>query len=377
MATSPISANERSEIDLLKGTFLANLNHEIRTPLSGILGMTDLLLETQLDEEQRDYVATARLCTENLLQLLTATLQYSALTAGCLKLDETEFSLRDMLQAALATEREKAQAKGLRLSVKQDPSLPDTMLGDATRIQELIGHLLDNAIKFTHHGSVELALEREGEGLKIVVSDTGIGILPEQRARIFESFHQEDSGLSRNYPGLGLGLALVHKLLGLMGGRIEAESEPGKGSRFTAHLPLRLTAETGDGAAQHARSAPAILAVDDNSVGLMVLRHSLKGRAVQLDTASDGEEAISAARARHYDLILMDLQMPNMDGLEATAKIRELPGYQETPILALTANCSDEIRLQCQRHGLQGFLSKPIGAAALWAAASRWLQISD
>jgi CheY-like chemotaxis protein/anti-sigma regulatory factor (Ser/Thr protein kinase) len=377
MATSPISANERSEIDLLKGTFLANLNHEIRTPLSGILGMTDLLLETKLDEEQRDYVATARLCTENLLHLLTATLQYSALTAGCLKLDETEFSLRDMLQAALATERQKAQAKGLRLRVKQDPSLPATMLGDATRIQELIGHLLDNAIKFTHHGSVELALEREGEGLKIVVSDTGIGILPDQRARIFESFHQEDSGLSRNYPGLGLGLALVHKLLGLMGGRIESESEPGQGSRFTVHLPLRTTAEAGDRVEPHVRVGPAILAVDDNPVGLMVLRHSLKGRAVQLDTANDGAEAIAAATARHYDLILMDLQMPQMDGLEATAKIRELPGYQETPILALTANCSDEIRLQCQRHGLQGFLSKPIAAAALWTAASRWLQMSD
>ena len=377
MATSPTSANERSEIDLLKGTFLANLNHEIRTPLSGILGMTDLLLETQLDEEQRDYVATARLCTENLLHLLTATLQYSALTAGCLKLDETEFSLRDMVDAALATEREKAQAKGLHLTVKQDPSLPATMLGDATRIQELIRHLLDNAIKFTHHGSVELALEREGEGLKIVVSDTGIGILPDQRARIFESFHQEDSGLSRNYAGLGLGLALVHKLLGLMGGRIEAESEPGQGSRFTVHLPLRMTAETGDRAEPHACVGPAILAVDDNPVGLMVLRHSLKGRAVHLDTANDGVEAIAAATARHYDLILMDLQMPKMDGLEATAKIRELPGYQETPILALTANCSDEIRHQCQRHGLQGFLSKPIAAAALWAAASRWLKLTE
>jgi CheY-like chemotaxis protein len=138
-----------------------------------------------------------------------------------------------------------------------------------------------------------------------------------------------------------------------------------------------MTAENGDGADQHTRRGPAILAVDDNPVGLMVLRHSLKGRGVQLDTANDGAEAISAARARHYDLILMDLQMPKMDGLEATASIRKLPGYQDTPVLALTANCSDEIRLQCQMHGLQGFLSKPIAAAALWAAASRWLKLTE
>ncbi len=376
MATHPTSAADRSEIDLLKGVFLANLNHEIRTPLSGILGMTDLLLETKLDDEQRDYVATARLCTENLLHLLNATLQYSALSAGCLKLDETEFSVRDMVDAALSTKRDKAQAKGLRLTVKQDSALPATMVGDSTRIQELIGHLLDNAIKFTHQGGVELALKPEGEEIRIAVTDTGIGILPEQHARIFESFHQQDSGLSRNYAGLGLGLALVHKLLGLMGGRIEANSEPGKGSVFTVHLPLRSVAAAGNAPVLHARSGPAILAVDDNPVGLLVLRHSLKGRAVQLDTAGDGAEAVAAARARHYDLILMDLQMPKMDGLQATASIRSLPGYQDTPILALTADCSDEIRQECQRHGFQGFLSKPIAAAALWTAASRWLKLT-
>ena len=377
MGTISITDTERAEIDRLKGTFLANLNHEVRTPLSGIMGMTDLLLETALDEEQRDYVSTVRLCAENLFHLLNATLEYSALTAGQLKLDETEFVLSETVDSALSKEGEKAQVKGLTLTSTLDAALPQTMIGDAARIQDLLGHLLDNAIKFTHHGRVDLELTREGQVLKIEVRDTGIGIDPERKARIFESFHQIDSGLSRNYPGLGLGLALVQKLLALMGGEITAVSEPERGSTFTVRLPIRLPAGSRDKTASHSAGAPAILAVEDNPVGLKVLRHALKDRAVHVDTATDGAEAIQAAAARHYDLILMDLQMPHMDGLEATAAVRRLPGYENVPILALTANYSDEIRQQCQRHGMQDFLSKPLTPPALWSAVSRWLNLPE
>jgi len=377
MGTISITDTERAEIDRLKGTFLANLNHEVRTPLSGIMGMTDLLLETPLDEEQRDYVSTVRLCAENLFHLLNATLEYSALTAGHLKLDETEFVLSEMVDSALSMEREKAEAKGLKLTTTLDAALPQTIVGDATRIQDLLGHLLDNAIKFTQRGSVDLKLIREGEILKIEVRDTGIGIAPDRQARIFESFHQVDSGLSRNYPGLGLGLALVQKLLALMGGSIAAESELDKGSTFTVRLPIRLPAGSREKAARASSGAPAILAVEDNPVGLRVLRHALKGRAVDVDTATDGAEAVRAASARHYDLILMDLQMPQMDGLEATAAVRRLPGYDNVPILALTANYSDEIRQQCQQHGMQDFLSKPVTPPALWSAVSRWLNLPE
>jgi two-component system sensor histidine kinase/response regulator len=375
MGTISITDTERAEIDRLKGTFLANLNHEVRTPLSGIMGMTDLLLETQLDEEQRDYISTVRLCAENLFHLLNATLEYSALTAGHLKLDETEFSLPEMVDSALAMEREKAEAKGLRLTATLDAALPQTIIGDAKRIQDVLGHLLDNAIKFTHRGTVDLNLTCEGAVLKIEVRDTGIGIEPERQVRIFESFHQVDSGLSRNYPGLGLGLALVQKLLALMDGEITAISEPDKGSTFTVRLPIRLAAASRDKTLNHASGRPTILAVEDNPVGLTVLRHALKSRAVNVDTATDGGEAIRAAAARHYDLILMDLQMPDMDGLEATAAVRRLPGYENVPILALTANYSDEIRKQCQEHGMQDFLSKPVTPSALWNAVSRWLNL--
>lgn len=377
MGTISITDTERAEIDRLKGTFLANLNHEVRTPLSGIMGMTDLLLETQLDEEQRDYVSTVRLCAENLFHLLNATLEYSALTAGHLKLDETEFGVSEMVESALGMQREKAEAKRLKLTATLDAGLPQTIIGDAARIQDLLGHLLDNAIKFTHHGSVELALTREAEVLKIEVRDTGIGIAPDRQARIFESFHQVDSGLSRNYPGLGLGLALVQKLLGLMGGEITAESEPDKGSTFTVRLPIRLPAASREKTTRSSAGLPAILAVEDNPVGLRVLRHALKGRAVDVDTATDGAEAVRAAAARHYDLILMDLQMPQMDGLETTAAVRRLPGYDNVPILALTANYSDEIRQQCQQHGMQDFLSKPVTPPALWSAVSRWLNLPE
>ena len=377
MPTAPLSDTERTEIDRLKGTFLANLNHEIRTPLSGILGMTDLLLETQLDEEQRDYVSTARLCAENLFHLLNATLEYSALTAGHLQLDETEFSLAELVKSVVSQQNEKVQAKGISLTFTMDPTLPATVTGDAARVQQTVNHLLDNAIKFTHHGNVELSLWREGDTLKIAVRDTGIGISPERQSSIFESFHQVDNGLSRNYPGLGLGLALVHKLVGLMGGQVEAESELGKGSTFTVTLPLRPAAEPLALLEHHSGEVPAILAVEDNPVGLTVLKHSLKGRPVQVDTACDGADAIRAASERHYELILMDLQMPKMDGLEATAAIRKLPGYQDVPILALTANYSDEIRQQCQQNGMQGFLSKPVSKIALWTEVSRWLNLGE
>ncbi len=377
MGTVSITDTERTEIDRLKGTFLANLNHEVRTPLSGIMGMTDLLLETPLDEEQRDYVSTVRLCAENLFHLLNATLEYSALTAGHLKLDETEFVLSEMVDSTLSMEREKAEAKGLKLTATLDAALPQTIIGDAARIKDLLGHLLDNAIKFTHRGSVDLKLIREGQVLKVEVCDTGIGIAPDRQDRIFESFHQVDSGLSRNYPGLGLGLALVQKLLALMGGDIAAVSEPEKGSTFTVRLPIRLPAAAREKTTRSSTGLPAILAVEDNPVGLRVLRHALKSRAVDVDTASDGAEAVRAAAARHYDLILMDLQMPQMDGLEATAAVRRLPGYDNVPILALTANYSDEIRQQCQQHGMQDFLSKPVTPPALWSAVSRWLNLPE
>ena len=367
----------RKELDELKGTFLANLNHEIRTPLSGILGMVDLLLETELTEEQRDYVATTRLCAENLFHTLNATLEYSALEAGQLVIEEVEFSPKEIVDSAIAQQAGKAQAKGLGLRSKVDAALPETVVGDASRIQEIIAHLLDNAMKFTHEGSVELSLSME-RGLEapgrllVSVLDTGIGIPAGQMAVIFESFRQGAGGLARPYAGLGLGLALVRKLVAMMGGELQVKSEPGQGSQFTARIPVRFATERAaveNGAAHR----PLTLAVEDNPVGLLVLRHALERHAIPVDTAADGYAALEAAGQRRYDVILMDLQMPGMDGFETTAAIRKLAGYGTVPIIALTANYSDEIRRQCQEHGMQGFISKPVEPARLWETISRFL----
>jgi CheY-like chemotaxis protein len=377
--STPVSGHE--EIEHLKGTFLASLNHEIRTPLAGIMGMADLLLETNLDEEQREYVTAARMCAENLFEILNATLEFTALEAGQISLDDSEFSLREMLNAALAQHQPKAQAKNLPLLLMLDPRLPETMLGDAPRLRELLGHLIANAIKFTHTGKVEIRVRPEGMDIEkgwlvMEVRDTGIGIAPSQIEFIFQSFQQGQRGLTRSYPGLGLGLALARKLATVMNGEIGVQSQQGVGSCFTARLPLRRPAaeRLGRGAAVPSTTGPMILAVDDNLVGLTVLRHALQRNGMQVDCAANGPEALDAASRRRYDLVLMDLQMPEMDGLTAAVELRKMAGYEDVPILALTANFSDEIREQCRAHGMQAYLSKPVEASELLAAVSRHLK---
>ena len=384
-SVGPITAdrphvNPPTELDQLKSAFLASLNHEIRTPLSGLLGMTDLLLETSLDEEQREYASTAKLCAENLLHILNATLEYSALESGQVQLEHSEFSLKELLDSVLEQQAPHAQVKGLRLFSTVTSPLPETLIGDPGRIKQVLSHLLDNAIKFTHHGSIELHLSAVGpvEGrndesvvLTAAVRDTGVGIPVAQRERIFDSFHQLEEGLSRGYAGLGLGLALVRKLLSLMDGEIAVVSEPGEGSTVTVKLPLRIPAPVAIDRKPSFGKAAVILAVDDNPVGMTVLKHALARHCLEVDSASDGRGAIEAASRRPYDLILMDLQMPEMDGLEATAHIRRLPGYQDVPIIALTADISDQTRQECLRSGMQGFITKPVDAGGLWKSIQR------
>ncbi len=372
----PNGSEARPQLDPIKGAFLASLNHEIRTPLSGIMGMLDLLTETLLDEDQRDYVNAARLCAESLGELLNATLEYSALEAGQFTLDESEFSVRELLDAAMAQQQAKADVKRLKLMLELDANLPVTLVGDAPRIREVLGHLLGNAIKFTHAGSVEVhvGLEPGGERqqLVITVEDTGIGIPPQSLATIFDSFRQGEDGLSRAYPGLGLGLALARKLARAMGGEISVASDVGAGSTFTVEIPVGRAAEMAV-AGPEMGEGPVILAVEDNPVGLRVLRHMLERRHVRVIAAMSGRDAVEAARGQHVDLVLMDLQMPEMNGLDAADEIRRLPGYESVPILALTANCSDQAKERCLAHSMQAYLSKPINAQELWSTVERYL----
>jgi CheY-like chemotaxis protein/nitrogen-specific signal transduction histidine kinase len=368
-------AAERPPLDQIKGVFLASLNHEIRTPLSGIMGMLDLLLETGIDEEQRDYLNAARLCAESLSELLNSSLEYAALEAGQISLEETEFSVKEMLEAALAQQRSKADIKQLQLRLTLEAGLPETLIGDASRLRELLGHLVNNAIKFTHTGSIDVrvSMRRTPDVLVAEVRDTGIGIPSEKLGSIFESFQPGESGLARAYPGLGLGLALAQKLATVMGGQILVESQPGVGSTFTLQVPLRRPAATETPQARVADLGPAVLAVEDDPIGITVLRHVLQRRLKNVDCVASGREALEAAARKHYDLVLMDLQMPDINGLEAASRIRQMNGYKDVPILALTASCSDQVREQCRAIGMQAFLSKPIDANELWSAVSRYL----
>lgn len=376
MKTDELS--ELSELSELKGQFLASLNHEIRTPLSGILGMADLLLETHLTEEQKDYVGSTRLCAENLLEILNATLEFSALSANHIKLEESEVPIREMIEGVASEFSFKAQSKGLRLRCDFDPSLPEAVICDALRLRQLLWHVVGNAVKFTQQGEVTVRASASPAGqagglVTIQVCDTGIGIPAGQVNAIFESFRQLETGLARSYPGLGLGLAVAQKLAVLLQGGIEVDSELGRGSTFAVHLPLRLPTQAVIRSADVRKPRGRILVVDDNSMAQTIASHVLRRYAYDVECAGDGPAAIGKASQSKFDLILMDLQMPGMDGFQTANSIRSLPGYAITPILAVTANCSSDFRDQCLSNGMQGFLSKPVQSRELVLAVEKYL----
>jgi CheY-like chemotaxis protein len=362
-------------VDQLKNEFLASLNHEIRTPLSGIIGMADLLAETELTPEQREYVASTRSCAEHLLSILNATLEYAAIAAGTLLLDEYEFSVAEALEQAVAEHAQKARQKGLALVLFHDERLPVTVVGDARRFRQVVSHLIANAVKFTTQGHVHVhAVALGPDQITISIEDTGIGIDPGNLVLVFETFRQLESGLGRNYSGLGLGLALADKLTRLLGGAITAESAVGVGSTFTVTLPLRRPATMAETPSKaDADRARNILVVDDDRVAQTVISHVLRRHCFRVTCASSGAEGLRLASMQKFDLILTDLQIPGMDGMETAVLLRGLPGYESAPILALTATDADQCRELCERCGMQGFLSKPVHPADLVAYVKRFL----
>jgi CheY-like chemotaxis protein len=388
-ARDPFSgeAPPRDDLANIKGRFLAVLNHEIRTPLSGIMGMTDLLMETSLTDEQREYVSAARACAETLFEVLNATLEYSALSGGRVELECAEFHVQDVVQAAVAEHQFRAETKGLRLYATFEEGLPETIYGDALRLRQLLSHLISNGVKFTPSGEVEVRLStvsmsEQSARLRFQVRDTGIGIAKEQLSHIFDSFRQIDSGLARNYSGLGLGLALVEKLAGLMKGSLRAESVIGQGSSFFVECEFprgecggTMAASTTLAEAEPVTQAEGhILLVEDNEVAQRIYRHVLSRGNYQVDCAASGAEAMRMAHRHQYDLVLMDLQMPGVDGIEAAKGLRGISGYEETPILALTANAADEHRRLCLESGMQGFLTKPLPSEELLASVAHFLR---
>jgi CheY-like chemotaxis protein/two-component sensor histidine kinase len=393
-AQKPKDLRSDLEIDRLKGNFLASLNHEIRTPLTGILGMADLLLETPLNPEQQDYVSTTRLCAETLFEVLNAALEYSALSSGHIEIEEAEFHLPEAIRGACADFERKANEKGLALYVTLDSQLPEVAIGDAVRIRQLLGHLLSNSIKFTPGGEVEVATSAFPQTnrdflLTVSVRDTGIGIDEAQQQTIFESFQQLQGGLSRGYAGLGLGLALARQLARLLKGDLSLTSSPGQGSTFIFTIPLRLPedrvppevidvqcdlAPDDDPVIVPEKDQVRILVVEDNDVAQRVMRHTLERRGFSVFCVASGADALVAAATERFDLIIMDLQMPDMDGIETTRHLRKIPNYARIPIVACTANYSAEFRDLCLKAGMQDFVGKPIQTLELLSAINRLIQ---
>ncbi len=366
-----------------KSDFLASMSHEIRTPMNAIMGIADLLAKTALTPEQDKYVQIFRRAGDNLLNLINDILDLSKVEASQLELERTGFSLNDMLEKVMEMVAGRAQEKGLALVCEVAPNVPTDLVGDPTRLRQVLLNLVGNAIKFTESGEVSLRVTQDGDStvptaLRFTVSDTGIGIPREKLGRVFERFTQADSSTTRRFGGSGLGLTISKRLVELMGGRIWVESDIGKGSVFSFAVPFEIWAgatlrsAVPDGAGTEApMRALRILLAEDSPDNCLITVAYLEGTPYQLEVAETGAIACEMFSARHYDLVLMDRQMPVMDGLTATRTIRaweQAHGRAPTPIIALTASALKGDREKCLAAGCTAFLTKPIKQEVLLQA---------
>ncbi|WP_396589197.1 ATP-binding protein [Bermanella sp. R86510] len=380
-----IRARETSEsANKAKSEFLAVMTHELRTPMNGVLGMLQLLQGTPLNKEQADYVDVAISSGDHLLGLINDILDFSKIEQGRIELDEQVFDLVTSLKKLSDSFTPIAHKKGLSFQLELNGLNALWVKSDETRLNQVLLNLLANAVKFTDVGTISLAVENyqpkgDRAGLDIIVTDTGKGIQKEHMERIFEAFQQEDASISRQYGGTGLGLAISKQLVDKMNGELIVASEKYKGSRFICRFewPVNTYVE----ATTSATAAPAnesfkgrVLLVEDNEVNQKVAMKMLQSLGVEADLAVDGIEAVTKCQQALYDLVLMDLQMPNMDGYEATKVIRSQPGKnRHVPIIALTANAFYDVKNQCMQAGMSDFLAKPYKKATLSQVMSRWL----
>ena len=385
-----------------KSTFLATMSHEIRTPMNGVLGMMEVLEHQNLTEDQRGIVATMRDSATSLLRIIDDVLDFSKIEAGRMELEETRFSLSDLIGATLATLRAQAAAKRLRLVTDIDPGSADLLIGDPGRVRQILFNLVGNAIKFTQAGTVRVRAETAplgGGGAEVMlsVSDTGIGMDAEQQRRLFQPFVQADNSTTRQYGGSGLGLSIVRRLTQLMGGDVSVESSLGEGSTFTATLvlaaaqgagppPRRPGASPADAAPPSAAPAvvsprrfdrQTVLVVDDHPVNRDVMMRQLDLLGLDAETADDGMDGLARWRAGHHAVVLADIHMPRMDGYDLARAIRADPAGARVPIVAVTANALKDEAERCRQAGMDAYLTKPVSLVQLGETLRRWLALGE
>ncbi len=368
-----ISQQKEREAARVKENFLANMSHEIRTPMNAMLGFTNLLQRKALDAEAKEYVSKIQKSGETLLNIIDDILDLSKIEAGMMRIEPAPFSIRGLLHSVETLFKLKLEARQLQLTTQVDTSLPDTLVGDATRLTQILVNLVGNAVKFTQQGKITIDITNQGMAenkvqTAIKVSDTGIGIAEEKLNTIFERFQQAEASVTREYGGTGLGLSIVKELVQLQHGSLSVESQPGKGTSFTVIIPYQISTEQIGMPPQAVEPAfdqesvfsnVSILVVEDNEINQSLIRHLFKNWNISFDMASNGSEAILMLQQKEYNLILMDIQMPVMDGYTATQEIRKTHGIS-TPIIAMTAHAFAGEREKCLSFGMNDYISKPI-----------------